>query len=357
MTSVTGTALDLYLEGSNKAKELAQKNGIPCTVDIPFGFKGRGMKSKIIVYDDKLYVKTLDKNVNKKVNGKKVFSKDHLLTRYLLQNAGWGEGLSVEFTLLPAKTLDFNSLRIKKIKQKRSLLTPLVDSWALDFYVPVKNVDVLDTVFYMYTGREPKLEDFLSKKMIKGHSAEAYIKELPALPQPFTPPEIKTEEAFVFPVERIVKKIEDYRRRAIEKYKRARRDIKAVTGKHPTEISCGMGTKFWENDGLQFSGRVAKPSFFGPLLDHASIQFPGELSLYDIGRHVNGKFTTYNEIEVAADDYLNAKSALDLIEGSSLIVGYSKFEVRKDQVSGASLKKGDIRKMFELAAKISSVAG
>ena len=218
MVSVTERAIEIYMEARERAKRIAEKDGITCRVDIPFKFKEKGIEWEIKLYENELYIETNSKKIIKRKNWELVFEKDNLLARYLLENAGWEKRTKiVEFILPPSRTLDLDSLRVEKIHYQGSLSNLLeLEYKSLRFKIPIERAEILDTVFFMYTGKEPKLENFLAREMIRGETAQANIKRIPPLPPRFAP-EIKLKEGFNFPIERIVKRVEGYRKRAIER--------------------------------------------------------------------------------------------------------------------------------------------
>jgi hypothetical protein len=382
MTSVIGTAFEIYQESEKNAQEIARRNGILCTVKIPpLRFKSWGMKFSLEKCEAKyesdpdphpsypeIQVTLKGRKVTYRFGNKGCFEKDHLLTRFLLQNVEWNKRpKSIAFYEFDTETFDIPStLRVDRIRGERS--PSFLDSGyhhynELTFYVPERSVDVLDTVFYIYKGREPRLSDFLSEEMAAGRTAEADIRELPELPKTPEPklPEVRTKERMKFPVNNILETVIDYRTRASERYSEARKKIKDMTGKKPEELSCGTReVSFWRNDGYEFLGRINKSSIIRPILNSGKLTFPNELPILAIGQHLGRYFYFSSKLEVPVDDYLKANSVLDLIDEHKLEItkfkGIDSFSITGNKISSSWLGKKGVRRLFELASEISSIA-
>lgn len=376
MTSVIGTALQIYNESERNAQEIAKRNGIPCTIKMPpLRFRSYPMKFSIQEYGTNSKTETSYPEIKVTLTGRKVLygntyynfylKKDHLLARFLLENLESGEKpRSVTLSLSPTKRFGMDSAKIRKIKGEYGTDILKCDTFEkeLNLVIPEKSVDILDTIFHLYAEREPTLGDFLSREMIDGRTAEGNIKKLPEVPKTSVKfPEVKRKERSKFPADKVLETIMGYRSRAAKRHEDAKKKIKGIIGKYPTELACGTREmSFWKNDGYEFFGRIEEPGLFHPVLNSGKIIFPNKLPILAVGQYLKEEYRPPTEVELLVDDYLKANSALDMINEDEISVtairGVKQHYITKNQVRAIHLGKRGIRRLFDLASEISSVA-
>jgi len=348
MTSVMETALEIYNDAQERAKQIARKDHIQCDLRI----------SSLSFLDNKIRMK--DNSLVLDTNDRAVTANSHIVARYLIANVRWDKELTDINIGIPTEV---SSLNIAESYVRR--LNPL--GWWYSEKgpeIPYGSVDVLDTVLALIAGRKPKLKDFRPKALFKGHEeVEADIRELPEIPT--YQPSIEHKE-FKIPIERIIERVEKFRKRAIERHKNAKREIETLTGEKPTSLSCGTEqVKFYKDNGIELLGKVEQPhrvESFRPLLSTATVNFSNPLDLVRVGYLLGGQFQLELEkggssVSQEMDEYMHANSLLDFKGVSVREVEYDKFSIKKNHIGGIyGVKKGRLKEILQLVEKLVSLS-
>lgn len=384
MVSVSRAAIEMYAAAQKDINKILEEKNATCNYSLPLKYKKGlfwGTRADInpIIggrYDRVRRVEVEMKGVD--VSGGRGPRKSHPLSRFLIESVDWSKRKppnTVELYINSSKNptvLGSSTVTGLHRKEKDSIVDTIFSygSDKISFKIDFADIDILDTILFLYTGEEPRIENFSPRSVMRMYrdvvdgEVSASIMDIPELEDPKPEPEkiyvgLK-DEGIRLPRDDIIFAIQNHREGAYKRNRETEELLKATAGRMLRKLSCEIReTSFWRGDGIEIFGKISEFGAFGlwdpTWLDYLKIVFSDPLPMRSIGPYLNKPFDAAR-LTTDTDTYLNTVSALDLIADSSLSVDGWERKISSYMIRGKHIGKRGINKLLELAEKVSYVA-